>query len=565
MPRAVKAVEKHLRSAREAVQLDPHVQHLLGGAFSVHGQQQYRGLSLYPHSMVMIVEADGRVSSTGDPVIPIRDLDVVPSLESTAAARVAFGHVRMGTGDACHTAHEPSFEERRYRPRVVAAFPMPNRPTVLTRGPFHEPVQANLVLFSGEAPPVLAWLVVAAAKNVADFTILVAASGNRAGEVLYCTAEAASATCIASVFPFSAGEQARDIPFPRPIADYPPGIRPSTPFRDWVTADQLDGNNALLRIGTRNSVVPSVVVNAVRRFTPAAGSPEQQAVNAFFVCNFMHDFFSLIGFGEADGNFQQQNFSGSGRTGDRLVVSIVTSAQGNANMRAQNDGSVAELTLGRWRDFATGAVENATALDTGVVIHEFAHGVSQRLVSGRLKRAALNEPQPLALGEAWSDYFAVSILNFYRGNARRFTFAEFASGNAAGARPHPYDAFPSNVSSLGTAPFHEQHGAGSIFAAALIEMHEQLRALFNDDDRTTATGQETSWRLVVDSMKQLNANPTFIDARDALLRSNTRLALPQAAAIETRIRAAFAKFGMGRTASCRNTSLRGFQRVDFNP
>ncbi len=135
----------------------------------------------------------------------------------------------------------------------------------------------------------------------------------------------------------------------------------------------------------------------------------------------------------------------------------------------------------------------------------------------------------------------------------------------AGARPHPYDAFNADIRTLGTAPFDEQHGAGSIFAAALIEMHEKLRALFADDDTNTATGQETAWRLVVDSMKQLKANPTFLDARDALLASNTRLALPQAVVIERIIRAAFAKFGMGRTASCKGTSLRGFQRVDFQP
>ncbi len=94
-------------------------------------------------------------------------------------------------------------------------------------------------------------------------------------------------------------------------------------------------------------------------------------------------------------------------------------------------------------------------------------------------------------------------------------------------------------------------------------MHESLRAMLADDDISTATGQETAWRLVVDSMKRLKVNPTFIDARNAILDSNTRLALPRAADIEREIRAAFAQFGMGRTASCKNTSLQGFSKVDF--
>jgi len=564
---ALRKAEEHLRAANADVLLDPHVQHLLGGSHSVHGQQQYRGVPLFPQSLVLNVEIDGHVVSNSDALVEIDELDVIPDLGAEEAVRAAFRHVRTGGAEDCHTPHAPLFAKKRYRPRVISAFPMPNRPAVLSEGPFDEPVQANLVVFvesdrqSSDPNPVLAWLVSLHVKHVTDFTIAVAASGDDAGAILYCAAVAATA-CIASVFLFSKGEPpAKDIVFPRPGADYPPGIRPANVFGDWVTFDQPVGNNVLMRIGTKKCSVTSVMEGPLRRFTPAANSMEEQAINAFFVCNFMHDFFSLIGFGEADGNFQQQNFSGEGKAGDRLVVSV--SSASNANMRAQNDGSVAELTLGVWKNDDPPSAGNPTALDAGVVIHEFSHGVSQRLVSGRLQKNALSEPQGLALGEAWSDYFAVTILNFYRGAARRFTFGEYASKKANGARPHPYDNFPADVRQLGAKPFHEQHGAGSIFAAALIRMHEALRQLFADDDVNRATGQETSWRLVVDSMKRLQANPTFIDARNALLQSNTRFALPQAAQIESSIRNAFARFGMGRTASCKNTSLKGFSTVDF--
>jgi len=41
----------------------------------------------------------------------------------------------------------------RYRSRVLSAFPMPNRPTVLAKGSFAAPVQANLVIFrNGDKP-----------------------------------------------------------------------------------------------------------------------------------------------------------------------------------------------------------------------------------------------------------------------------------------------------------------------------------------------------------------------------------------------------------------------------
>ncbi|HJQ36799.1 MAG TPA: M36 family metallopeptidase [Thermoanaerobaculia bacterium] len=539
---------------------DPHVQHLLGGGCSVHGQQHHRGIALFPRSVVVEVKANGRPASIGDPLVDVGTLEVIPDIGVEKAVRAAFRHVRAGGNGGCHTPHATLFWDRGFRPRVVSSFPMANRPTVLTPGPFDEPVMAHLVVLC-EPRPVLAWLVSMHVKDVVDFTIAVAAHGKTAA-ILDCAAVSASA-CIASVFAFGKGEPpARDFVFPRPLAHYPPGLRPAADFRDWVTKDQPDGNNVLMKLGTKKCEVTSVMEGPLRRFTPNAGSAEEQAVNAFFVCNSMHDFFSLIGFSERDGNFQEKNFDGEGTAGDRLVVSVSTAS--GANMRAQNDGAPAELTLGLWKQ--DNQIGNPTALDAGVVIHEFAHGVSQRLVSGRLQKDALSKPQSLALGEAWSDYFAVTILNFYRGTAslaRRFTFAEFASKKPGGARPHPYDNFSSSVTRLGTPPFNDQHGAGSIFAAALIRMHESLRAMFADDDVNKAAGQETAWRLVVDSMKRLKVNPTFIDARNALLDSNTRLALPRAADIEREIRAAFAQFGMGRTASCKNTSLTGFSRVDF--
>lgn len=114
----------------------------------------------------------------------------------------------------------------------------------------------------------------------------------------------------------------------------------------------------------------------------------------------MHDFFSLLGFDEEHGNFQEENYGGSGRGGDRLIVNVLKKAQGNANMRAQNDGEPAVLKLGTWRNKNPPSIGEPTALDAGVVIHEYAHGVSQRLVGGQLKKVALVEPQSLALGEA---------------------------------------------------------------------------------------------------------------------------------------------------------------------
>ena len=52
-------------------------------------------------------------------------------------------------------------------------------------------------------------------------------------------------------------------------------------------------------------------------FDPAdATGDDQKVLNIFYYCCYMHDFCYLLGFREADGNFQQDNL-GRGGTGGR--------------------------------------------------------------------------------------------------------------------------------------------------------------------------------------------------------------------------------------------------------
>ncbi len=50
-----------------------------------------------------------------------------------------------------------------------------------------------------------------------------------------------------------------------------------------------------------------------------------------------------------------------------------------------------------------------TAFDSSVVFHEFTHGVTNRLVGGRLYARALDATQSSGMGEGWSDYVACTI------------------------------------------------------------------------------------------------------------------------------------------------------------
>jgi extracellular elastinolytic metalloproteinase len=304
-------VERFLGPAGAGVQLDPHVQTTSGGDRIVHGQQQFRGLSLYPHSMTFTVKPEGEVAAGGDPLLDPVATDVVPDLAAAEAVRLAVRHLRQGGGTLCHTPHDPQLLGRRYVPRLLSAFPMVNRPTVFTKGPFHEPVQSNLVLHRAGETLTLAWLVMMALDGVADFAVVIGAAGERSRELLACAAESASAVCRAAVYLFSPADGPPvTIDFPRPPGDYPPSIRPGNPFRDWIDADALAGNNVEMLLRNKTPNLRTLAGSDPARFQAARGSDDELLVNAFFLCNFAHDLFLLLGFDEAHGNFQRINFSG---------------------------------------------------------------------------------------------------------------------------------------------------------------------------------------------------------------------------------------------------------------
>src|SRR5207247_5010090 len=112
-------------------------------------------------------------------------------------------------------------------------------------------------------------------------------------------------------------------------------------------------------------------------FNPAGATDNDQLrVNLFFFCNYMHDFLYLLGFREAERNFQQDNASRGGMGSDRVDANVYPGAvQGTANMYTPLDGSSPTMNMG-----LVTSTGRHTALDSSVVFHEFTHGLSNRLV-----------------------------------------------------------------------------------------------------------------------------------------------------------------------------------------
>ena len=194
--------------------------------------------------------------------------------------------------------------------------------------------------------------------------------------------------------------------------------------------------------------------------------------------------------------------------------------------------------------------------DAGIVYHEISHGLSARLVVDAGGVVALDRQQAGALGEGWSDFMAMSYLAsagvrpdtatdgelsvapyIGGGRALRTEAIDCPLGSGAPACPgHPpntvdggytYNDYGKVLDGL------EVHADGEIWAQTLWDLRGAL-------------GATNTEQLVVEGMRLAPDNPSFLDARDAILQADVVL---NAGANKAAIWQVFADRGMGYFAS----------------
>jgi extracellular elastinolytic metalloproteinase len=224
-----------------------------------------------------------------------------------------------------------------------------------------------------------------------------------------------------------------------------------------------------------------------------------------------------------------------------------------------------------------GTVNRHTAVDSDVVFHEFTHGVTNRLVGGMLDAEGLEEEQSGAMGEGWGDYFALTIQNFSRATEKTVT-GNWVTTRAGGIRQAPYDAnYPGKFGDIGkgvgqiaghpSLTYQEVHDVGEIWCAALMQLNRNLGAALGDPRR----GHQIAWQAVVSGLKLTPKNPSFLVARNAILRAlralrdTGRITAAEADPVRRAAWQAFAAFGMGADAFCPNASFQGCQGDDTVP
>lgn len=225
------------------------------------------------------------------------------------------------------------------------------------------------------------------------------------------------------------------------------------------------------------------------------------------------------------GNFQKTNFGKGGQENDPVIASTQDgSSLNNANFAAPPDG-----TPGRMRMFIFDSVPQGRdgGLDNGVVIHELTHGLSTRLTGGPNSGVCLSSTLSGGLGEGWSDFVAFTLLQTSK-NTRNDDFAigAYVSNDKNGVRKFPYSTnFNTNPHKYGDIPKNmEVHILGEIWASILIEVYwnmvEKLGFSQNVSNATSGKGNTALLQLVVDGMRMQPCNPTFLQARDAIIAAD---------------------------------------------
>lgn len=305
----------------------------------------------------------------------------------------------------------------------------------------------------------------------------------------------------------------------------------------------------------------------------------------FYISNWTHAAFYSFGFTEAARNFQHLNFGRGGLEGDRLSAeSQDCSGTNGANFATPADGTRPRMQMFIW----TGPpVDIDTAIDAQIVIHEFTHGLSNRLHGNS---TGLTTNMARAMGEGWSDFYANALLsasndpatgvyavagystnlifsnftnNYYYG-IRRYPKAILSYTGGVNNKPHnaltfsfantncnprlseTEFAFPRGL--VGTTTCDQIHNMGEIWAVTLWEVRSRFieRLGFQEGNRRVL-------QFVTDGMKISPLAPTFLQARDAILAAaQASSASPESAADVADIWAGFAARGMGVSSSIQN-------------
>ena len=217
-------------------------------------------------------------------------------------------------------------------------------------------------------------------------------------------------------------------------------------------------------------------------------------------------------------------------------------------------------------------------LEAGIIVHEYTHGVSNRLTGGPTVNCLSGQEQ---MGEGWSDWYANAVMidpalddpEGPRGMGPYALFQNSRQGN--GIRPRPYsrtmeiqpftyDRIKTNSWITG-ASLAIPHGIGHGWASVLWDMTWNLidRHGFNPNvyEPWDTGGNNLALQLVTDGLKFQGCAPGFVTGRNAIIAADQALTGGENACI---LWSTFARRGLGASATQGTSANRDDNTEAFN-
>lgn len=348
----------------------------------------------------------------------------------------------------------------------------------------------------------------------------------------------------------------------------------------WAYEDRVNNNTgSVAKSASSSTALPNLTFDFTPDYTVAPTQttpvPNQQfnITNLFYWNNIIHDILYGYGFDEPGGNFQDDN-QGRGGAGNDHVNAEAQDGGGtnNANFSTPADGGSGRMQMYLWTG---GTPQRDGDVDNGIIVHEFGHGLSNRLTGGPAASGCLGNAEQM--GEGWSDYYALMLtqdwatatLNTGFTTPRGIgTYALFQPTTGLGIRTQRYctDFTVNNKVYLASLPA-GPHPRGEIWCATLWDMTwniiNQVGTINPNLYNLAGGGGNTiAMKLVTEGMKLQQCSPGFISGRNAILQADQIL---YGGLYNCAIWEAFRRRGMGAFASEGSTTSVTDQIPDFTP
>jgi hypothetical protein len=291
---------------------------------------------------------------------------------------------------------------------------------------------------------------------------------------------------------------------------------------------------------------------------------KSSGVNLFYLLGKFHDHLAKkpIGFTREAGNFEAVDgdaVEGNDLDGANTANGLPDGNHvDNANMGTPPDGTPPRMQMYLWRAPTPpgapldGWVAAHGSYDASIVYHEYGHGLSNRLVVDADGISTLGSGQAGAMGEAWSDWYALDFLHNEGFVKDTKTEGELRMGQYVGAgrnqiRDSPIDCpvgstSPNCAGTPGAGPGGFTYGDyGKVTTGPQVHADGEIwgQTLW---DLRNKIGVKKAESLVTRAMELSPANPSFLDMRNSILQADQVVNRGKA---HKAIWDVFAKRGMG--------------------